>query len=115
MNKVILSGNVVRDAEVGDTANGSKRCAFSLAVSEKRGEKKTVNFVPIVAWGNLAEPIAKYAAKGARLLVDGELSVRAFKKTDGKKGVMTEVVVEKFEYLGKSSADETSETEEDGE
>ncbi|MDR2046662.1 MAG: single-stranded DNA-binding protein [Clostridiales bacterium] len=71
MNRVILSGNVVRDAEVGDTANGSKRCSFSLAVSGN-ADRPTV-FVPVVAWGNFAEPVAKYAKKGARLLVEGEL------------------------------------------
>jgi len=110
MNKVLLTGNVVRDAEVSDTANGGKRCAFSLAVSEKKGEKKIISFVPIVAWGNFAEPIAKYAKKGARLLIEGSLIIRTFEKNDGKKGVITEVVLDRFETL-KSDKDEVSENE----
>jgi single-strand DNA-binding protein len=110
MNKVLLTGNVVRDAEVSDTANGGKRCAFSLAVNEKRGEFKTVSYVPIVAWANIAEIVAKYAKKGTRLLVEGSLSIRTFEKNDGKKGVITEVVLDRFETL-KSDKDEVAENE----
>jgi single-strand DNA-binding protein len=108
MNRVVLTGNVVKDAELTDTKatdkspNGSKRCAFSLAVNEKYGETRSVCYIPIVVWGSLAATIAEYAKKGARILIDGVLSIRKYAKTDGKKGVMTEVVAERFEVLGKT-------------
>jgi single-strand DNA-binding protein len=112
MNRVFLTGNVVKDADISETAGGTKRCQFSLAVSEKRGSdgKATVAYLSIVAWGNFSDAVAKYAKKGARLLVDGFLNVRTY-ESGGAKHYVTEIVAERFEYLGKPSDSDKTEEE----
>jgi single-strand DNA-binding protein len=112
MNRVILTGNVVKDAELTETKGGGKRCIFSLAVREKKpgAEKAEVNYVPVVAWANFAEAVAKYAKKGERLLIDGALNVRTY-ESDGRKHYVTEIVAERFEYLGKLGSDKEETTE----
>lgn len=50
-------------------------------LGSKRDEQRT-NFVPVVAWGKLAERIAQYLDKGTEVLVSGELIAESKVKTD---------------------------------
>lgn len=47
----------------------------------KRDDQRT-NFVPVVAWGGLAQRIAQYLDKGTEVLVSGELIAESKVKTD---------------------------------
>lgn len=47
----------------------------------KREDQRT-NFVPVVAWGGLAQRIAQYLDKGTEVLVSGELIAESKIKTD---------------------------------
>jgi hypothetical protein len=47
----------------------------------KREDQRT-NFVPVVAWGGLAQRIAQYLDKGGEVLVSGELIAESKVKTD---------------------------------
>ena len=47
----------------------------------KRDDQRT-NFVPVVAWGGLAQRIAQYLDKGGEVLVSGELIAESKVKTD---------------------------------
>jgi len=79
MNKVILCGNVGRDPEVKSTEN-SKIAKFSLATTEKyKGEEKT-EWHNIIAWGSLAEIVAKYIRKGSKLLIDGKIQTKKYQE-----------------------------------
>jgi single-strand DNA-binding protein len=99
MNKVILTGNVVRDAETSGSEK-SRRTNFALAVDVGYGENKKTSFVPIVAWGNYGETLALFAKKGTRLLIEGELNIHSYEK-DGKKLTATDVIASKFERFAK--------------
>jgi len=103
MNIVVLSGNVVKDAEVHETQTAKTRVSFSLAVSKGFGDDKRTIFVPVVAWNEFGKTVASFAKKGAKLEIKGELSVRAYEK-DGKKQTITEVVVDSFESFTKKSS-----------
>lgn len=102
MNKIILSGNLVKEIELRNTANGTSVVQNTIAVKNDyknaKGEYDS-EFINIVAWKQTAEYIKKYASKGSKILVEGKLRNRSYEKQDGTKGYVTEVIVEKVELL----------------
>jgi single-strand DNA-binding protein len=111
LNKVILYGNVVKDAELSASSTGTKRCSFSIAINDKRSDGvKTTTFIPLVAWGSYGESLSKYATKGTRLLIEGSLSIRAITNGETKKTI-AEVVIEKFEVSSKQQIDDAEQPE----
>ena len=106
MNKVIISGRLVRDPEISVVSNGDKRCAFSLAVRKNAEE---ANFINCTAWRVSAERMEKYAKKGKLVAVIGSLENRSFTTKEGAKRNITEVLVNEIEFLdNKSDASEGS-------
>lgn len=99
LNKVFLLGNLTRDPELRQTANGASVCNFSIAVNEGFGDKKKVNFFNVQAWQKTAEACAKYLSKGRPVLVEGRLQNRSYEK-DGQKRTVTEIVAENVQFLG---------------
>lgn len=102
MNKIILSGNLVKEIDLRNTANGTSVVQNTIAVKNDyknaKGEYDS-EFINIVAWKQTAEYISKYASKGNKVLVEGRLRNRSYEKQDGTKGYVTEVIVEKVELL----------------
>lgn len=104
-NKVILIGHLGRDPELRATPSGAFVAKFSMAVTRtwknKAGEKQEeVCWAKIVAWNKDAETLAKNVKKGDPLLVEGRLSTRSWSTDQGEKREMTEVVVERFQFIG---------------
>lgn len=97
MNSVKLIGRLAQDPEVRYTKTGKAVTSFTLAVSRNFGapgqeQRESTDFIPIVAWGNLAEMIGSALAKGYRVFVEGRLQVRSYETTDGQKRRVTEIV-----------------------
>ncbi len=76
MNKIFLIGNLTRDPELSETANGIKHCRFSIAVNRNYsgadGERKT-DYFNCTAWRGLGETVARYAKKGNKVAVCGSV------------------------------------------
>ena len=71
VNKVILVGNLGKDAEVRITPGGQSVASFSMATTEKwtsrEGEKKEqTEWHRIVLWGKAADSLQPYLVKGKR-------------------------------------------------
>lgn len=102
MNKIILSGNLVKEIDLRSTGNGTSVVQNTIAVKNDyknaKGEYDS-EFINIVAWKQTAEYLSKYASKGSKVLVEGKLRNRSYEKQDGTKGYITEVIVEKVELL----------------
>lgn len=102
MNKVFLIGNLTRDPELSETAQGVSLCRFSIAVnrtySSADGERKT-DFFNCVAWRNLAENVGRYAKKGNKVAVVGSLEQRTYDDNQGVKRTVTDVVAQDVEFL----------------
>ncbi|CVK21547.1 single-stranded DNA-binding protein [Sporomusa sphaeroides] len=100
MNKVILTGRLVRDPEVRYTNSGKAVGTFSIAVNRHVGQgQEKVDFIPIVAWEKLAETSGNNLSQGRRILVEGRMQVRSYEAQDGSKRRVTEVVASNIEYL----------------
>lgn len=107
MNKIILIGNLTRDPELTETAQGKKLCRFTIAVGRTFDKEKT-DFFSCTAWEQKAEVIAKYVRKGNKLCVIGRLEINETEK-DGVKTRHHNIIVEEIEFLTpKSETDQTS-------
>ena len=103
MNKVILSGNICKDAELRATKGETMITTFSLAINEGFGDKKTTQFVNIVSFK--AENVCAYLTKGTKVIICGKISSSNYEK-DGVKVYKTEVIADNFggiELLGNKS------------
>ncbi len=115
-NKVILIGNLTRDAELKYTPKGSAVAKIGLAVNRtwktETGEKKEdVTFIDVDAFGKQAETISQYCKKGSQLLVEGRLKLDQWDdKQTGQKRSRLGVVLEGFQFMGgkKEAAAESS-------
>lgn len=104
VNKVILVGNLGRDAEVRVTPGGQSVASFTLATTEnwtgRDGEKKEqTEWHRIVLWGKAADSLQPYLVKGKQIYLEGRLQTRQWEK-DGQKHYTTEVKADKIVLLG---------------
>lgn len=109
INKVFISGNLTRDPELRATAAGSSILTFGVAVNDRRRNPKTnewenyPNFIDCVVFGNRAEPLQKFLAKGSKVAIEGKLRWSQWEK-DGHKRSKIEVIVDECEFLSGSEA-----------
>lgn len=104
VNKVILVGNLGRDAEMKHTPSGAAVSSFSLATTEKwtgkDGQKQEkTEWHRCVLWGKTAEAVSQYLTKGKQVYVEGRLETRQWEK-DGQKHYSTEIKVDNVVLLG---------------
>lgn len=104
VNKVILVGNLGKDAEVRVTPAGHSVANFSIATTEnwtsKEGEKKEqTEWHRIVLWGKSADSLQPYLTKGKQIYLEGRLQTRQWEK-DGQKHYTTEVKADRVVLLG---------------
>ncbi|HLI76965.1 MAG TPA: single-stranded DNA-binding protein [Acidobacteriaceae bacterium] len=104
VNKVILIGNLGRDAETKFTASGAAQTRFSVATTRSWKDqqsnewKEETNWTNVVLWRQ--ENVANYLLKGKQVYVEGRLQTRSYDDKDGKKVYATEVVAEEVILLG---------------
>jgi single-strand DNA-binding protein len=109
VNKVILIGNLGKDAETKFTPNGVSRSTFSIATSRRWKDQASGEWKDETDWHNIimwrAENVATYLTKGSRVYVEGRLQTRSWDDKDGKKNYMTEIVVDELILLGGRGGD----------
>lgn len=111
MNKIILIGRLTKDPGLSYTQGGKAVCKFTLAVDRPyNGESKEADFINIVVWNKAGENAAKYLAKGRQTAVEGRLQIRSYDGNDGKKRYITEVIADRVEFIGSTSAKHEDET-----
>ena len=105
VNKFIGIGRIGRDPEQRFSPSGLAVVNFSVACSEKyktqAGEQKEDTYwARCIAFGKLAEIIAKYGSKGQQVYVEGKMQERSWDDKDGVKRYTTECIVREFKMLG---------------
>ena len=103
-NSVIITGNVVRDAELRYTAKHTPVLGFTVACNRQGQDgQSAADFFPVVLWGKSAEALEKYLTKGKSVLVKGRLQTRSYETKTGEKRNVTEIIADSFggvELLG---------------
>jgi single-strand DNA-binding protein len=109
VNKVILVGNLGRDAETRFTTGGAARTTFSIATSRRWKDQQTGEWKEETDWHNVVlwrqENLANYLTKGKQVYVEGRLQTRSYEDKDGKKVYTTEVVADDVILLGGRAAE----------
>jgi single-strand DNA-binding protein len=97
INVVAISGRLVRDPELRQTAGGTSICALSVACNEnyKEGDtwKERASFFDVTVWGANGENAARYLTKGSKVSVQGRLNQRSWEAQDGSKRSKVDVVI----------------------
>ena len=104
VNKVILIGNLGRDPEVRNFANGGKVCNLRIATSEtwkdknsgERKERTEWHSVAIFSEG-LVRVAEKYLRKGSKVYIEGKLQTRKWQDQSGQDKYSTEIVLQGFD------------------
>jgi single-strand DNA-binding protein len=104
LNKVILIGNLGKDAEVRYAPSGTAVANFSIATSEKWGKdgekQQRTEWHRIVAFGKLAEICGEYLTKGKQVYIEGRLQTRNWEDREGVKRYTTEIVAHQMLMIG---------------
>lgn len=106
LNKVMLIGNLGADPELKFTQGGQAVLSLRIATTEryvsKGGEKQEkTEWHSVVIWGNRAEALNKFLAKGRTIYVEGRLQTRSWDdKKDGTKRYKTEINAQNILLLG---------------
>src|SRR4026207_277347 len=105
VNKVILVGNLGRDAELRYTPGGAPVATLNLATTEmwndKAGQRQEkTEWHRVVLWGKTAESLNEYLTKGERISVEGRLQTRQWDDKDGNKRYTTEIRGDRVVLLG---------------
>ncbi len=101
INRVILVGRLVRDAELRKTQSGLSVASFTVAIDNRRGSQgeKSTSFIPCTVWNQAAENLYKFTKKGSLIGVDGRLMQRSYKKNDGTNASVVEVIADTVQFL----------------
>ena len=108
INRVVISGNLTRDAELKATNSGTHVLTFGVAVNDRRRNQQTgewedyPNFIDCTMFGARAEAVSRFLSKGTKVAIEGKLRYRAWETQDGAKRSKLEVVVDEIEFLSRN-------------
>ena len=106
VNKVIIVGNLGRDAEVRYTPGGAAVSTISLATTDVWNDKTSgerqerTEWHRVVLWGKQAETLNDYLKKGRQIYAEGKLQTRKWQDRDGNDRYTTEVRADRIVLLG---------------
>lgn len=109
MNKVILTGNLIKDNVLRVTTNQTSVLQNTIAVRRNvkndKGEYES-DFITLVFWGQKAEYINNYAPKGSKIEVVGRWQQRSYQDNQGNTKYVNECVVEECSILNSTKPQE---------
>lgn len=120
MNKVILSGYLIRDPEIRYTPSGKAVARMGISV-RRRTSKTDANGYPesdifnLTAWEKRAEFCGRYLTKGSKIMVEGRLQTSNYEAKDGTRRYSVDVIADNIEFAdsnrrGEGNFEERSET-----
>lgn len=115
MNKVILTGRLVKDPELKKTQSNISVCRIRLAVDrrfkDKDGNRQT-DFLDVIAWRQQAEVISNYMHKGSKIGIVGSIQSRSY-EDNGDKRYVQEIIAEEVEFLDSKQTEQKQEAQEE--
>lgn len=107
LNKAQVIGNLGADPKVSAINNGqSKVASFSVATTERGFTTQAGVQVPdrtewhnVVCFGRLADVVASYLRRGAKVYVEGRMRTRTYDDRNGVKRSIIEINAEQIEML----------------
>ena len=104
MNSINVVGNLTRDPERRQTANGTIVAHFTIALNSTSKEDTAI-FLDVNAFGVQAEFVTTYARKGDKLGVTGRLAQDAYTAKDGRLVRKLFVIADRVDLLSPKKAE----------
>lgn len=96
LNKVMLLGNLGKDAETRHTQTGTAVTQFSLATTARFKDRNSGEWREKTDWHDVVlwrgEGVTPYLRKGKKVFVEGRLQTRSWEDQSGQKRYRTEVI-----------------------
>ncbi|MBG9988782.1 single-stranded DNA-binding protein [Aerococcaceae bacterium DSM 111176] len=102
MNQAMFVGRLTKDIVVTHFDGNARVVNNILAVQRFRRNQKgefMTDFIPINAWGGLADLMAKYCQKGQQIAVNGRMQSRSYDDKSGAKKYVVECIIEDITLL----------------
>lgn len=102
MNRICLTGNMVKDIKVEYTNNNKNYVRNTIAVrKDKKNEEGNYlsDFIDFVVFEKKADYLNTYAKKGDKIEIEGKLRVDTWKDEEGKTHSRAYVVCDKINIL----------------
>lgn len=102
MNKVLVTGNLVRPIDKRMTESGRVIVNNTIAVNRQYKDKdgeRGVDFIPFTAFGQSADYLDHYAVKGDKLEIVGRWQNRKYTDKNNQERQVSELIVEYVSLL----------------
>lgn len=111
LNSLIIEGNVCREPEVKQTANGFSLATFSIAVNRyhKKSDgtfEQETSYFDIEAWGEMAKSVQEKSSKGCTVRIVGRLKQNRWTDQNGKTQSKISVIAEHIDFMAKAERKE---------
>ena len=106
MDRVLLTGRIVRDLELKTTSTGKDVVNYSLAVPIN---KDLTEFIDITTFGETAKNLCVYCSKGDLIEIEGQLRTNSYKDESGKTHKNQYVLSDRVGFLHTNKLKETKE------
>ena len=107
-NFCFFTGNLPRDPEVKMTSNGRCMARFTVAANEiiydQGGSRQITNWVPITAWGRVAEEAGNFR-KGDKVSVWGRFTSSSYQDQTGEKRTFYTITADGVHLIFKKHED----------
>lgn len=106
INKVMITGNLTRDAELRATPSGTSVLNLGVAVNDRRRNQQTgewedyPNYIDCTMFGRRAEAVAQYLTKGMKVAIEGRLHYSSWEdRNTGQRRSKVDVTIDEIEFM----------------
>ena len=114
MNKIIITGRLVREPELKTANSGTELCNFTVATDRRRKDQngeKQADFFDCTAWGKTGVFVSTYFRKGDGITVDGRMESERWTDRDGNKRISWKIQCDTVEFpMSRSSGSNAGST-----
>ena len=109
INRVMITGNLTRDAQLRTTQSGMEVLGFGVAVVDNRKNQQTgewedyPNFVDCTMFGPRGPKLQPFLTKGTRVAIEGKLRYSSWER-DGQRRSKIEVIPDEIVFLSARNA-----------
>jgi single-strand DNA-binding protein len=106
VNSITLVGRLTRDPELRSTGSGMSVTSLRVAYTQSRKNGSTgqweeeAGYIDVTVFGNQADTVAKFLAKGRQIVVQGRLDFRQWQTNEGQQRSATQIIANQVQFIG---------------
>lgn len=102
INKIVLRGELIRDAVFSHTPRGRAVTTFTIAFDNSNldfgGSRNNKGFIDVIYFSDKLSPQAQLLQKSKNIVVEGRLQQRNWRTSEGIQKRKTEIVAENISF-----------------